>query len=194
MRRYGFAQLTIGGRAVPVRHFWPVFRKSGSGSGETNKVYSLLFNMSQLRPCFGNFNQELVETVEQVWPRPFFSSPEHIEYDFGLAAPSLVAISWGLHTFILRNLSTTISSFYGISFFSLLQRICDQICLSDIEFYKHPQRVLRSRHEVRGQFGQPGPDLFPHRPIHRLRSHLTLKGDRHLRTMLRAVQRRHQQV
>ena len=58
LRRNGFAQLLIGEKPVPARHFSPVFRKSCG-------AYNLLFNLSQLRPCFGNYNQELVETVEQ---------------------------------------------------------------------------------------------------------------------------------
>ena len=58
LRRNGFAQLLIGEKPVPASHFAPVFRKSCG-------AYNLLFNLSQLRPCFGNYSQELVETVEQ---------------------------------------------------------------------------------------------------------------------------------
>ena len=58
LKNTGFMQLLISDRPSPTVHFFPVFKKSSG-------AYNLLYNLLTLRPCFGNFNQELVETVEQ---------------------------------------------------------------------------------------------------------------------------------
>ena len=53
-------QLTINDLRVPNRLVEPIFRRELQ-----NGLYSLLYSLLTLRPCFGNFQPELVETFEK---------------------------------------------------------------------------------------------------------------------------------